>query len=232
MKPLKIMTTIFAVVGAGMIIGAVFMVISTNKFLDGAIIVNGEVMDLVESYSEDSTTYAPVVAYRTETGDVFSFKSNTSSNPPSYSIGEQIEVLYSPSDPRSARINSFFSLWGGSVIVGILGSVFFLIGGGIILGSMLGGRKEKYLKEHGVPITAKFKSVELNESFEVNGRNPFKIVVEWLNSETQELFIYKSNNLWFDPSDYIKQDEITVYVDKNNPKKYFVDTSFLPKVVE
>jgi len=90
---------------------------------------------------------------------------------------------------------------------------------------------DAYLKEHGLSVSAEYKFVELNESIEVNGRSPYRIVAEWLDPKTNKPFVFKSGNLWRDPSDHIDQKQITVYVDKNNPKKYSVDTSFLPAEV-
>jgi len=44
------------------------------------------------------------------------------------------------------------------------------------------------------------------------------------------LYIFRSENLWFDPSDHVTQEKIPVLVDEANMKKYWVDTTFLPKL--
>ena len=86
------------------------------------------------------------------------------------------------------------------------------------------------MKRSGTPIKAKYESVEINRSLKVNGKRPYKIHAQWLNPETDEVHIFDSDNIWFDPTDYITDDEITVLIDKKNPKRYFVDTSFLPRM--
>jgi len=63
----------------------------------------------------------------------------------SYDKGEKVEVYYLPSKPRRAEINGFFSLWGGTTIVGVLGVVFFLIGGGMIVATTLKARRDEHL---------------------------------------------------------------------------------------
>ena len=77
---------------------------------------------------------------------------------------------------------------------------------------------------------AKFQSVKINRSFKVNGRNPYQILAHWQNPATSELHVFVSDNIWFDPTDYIDQDDIVVLIDKDNPSSYYVDTSFLPKL--
>ena len=42
--------------------------------------------------------------------------------------------------------------------------------------------------------------------------------------------IFHSENLWFDPTRFVKRKQVTVLLDPNNPKRYHMDTSFLPEV--
>ena len=156
-------------------------------------------IDLQQSRSSDSITYAPVVEFQTKNGSRIEFISSTSSNPPSYSRGETVEVLYNESSPEKARINGFFSLWGGALIVGLIGLVFFLIGFLIILFGTLKSKNIKKLKESGTRISAEFQSVQQNTSLTVNGRHPFQILAQWQNPSTSKIHIFNSDNLWFDP---------------------------------
>ncbi len=47
-------------------------------------------------------------------------------------------------------IDGFFSLWGGALIVGFLGTVFGLIGGGMVVHGVIKGRSKAYLQINGV----------------------------------------------------------------------------------
>ncbi len=203
---------------------------NTQDFLKSALTTSGTVVELVPSRSFDSTTYSPVVEFKAQGGTLIKFTSSSGSNPPGYSKGEVVEIFYQKSSPEQAKINDFFSLWAGSIFFGALGSVFFIVGFSIILFVNLKGKKIEYLKKNGVPIKAKFQSVEINYSLTVNGRNPYQICVQWKNPATSELHIFNSENIWFDPTDHINNEEITVLIEKKNPKKYYVDTSFLPKI--
>ena len=230
MRAISIIKYLFSVLGLAMLAGAFFMYSKTQDFMNNALVTEGTVTQLVRSRSGDSITYKPVVEFKTQSGRLIEFTSSSGSNPPSYSQGEIVDVLYQEGTPEQAKINSFFSLWGLSTILGGLGSLFLLVGFLIILVSALRGKKVKYLKQNGIPIEAKFQSVEINGSLEVNGRNPYQIFAQWKNPMTSELHIFKSENLWFDPTDHINQEGITVLIEKDNPNKYYVDISFLPKL--
>lgn len=230
MKTLNILKYVFTLIGLGMLVGAYAIYSSTNSFIDRAVETEGEVVDLILSRSSDSNAYYPVVVFRDTSGREVEFQSSTGSNPASYSRGERVSVLYESSSPEGARINSFFSLWGGAIIVGGLGLIFSLIGGGILLFGVMKGRSKAYLQKNGVEVPASVQSVEQNTGVVINGRSPFRIVCQWQHPQTKEIHVFHSENLWFDPSDYINHDTLAVLVDEGNLKKYWVDTSFLPKM--
>ena len=230
MKTITIFKYVFLLVGIGMLAGSWSWYQNTRSFIGQAAKAEGTIVELVRSNSSDSTTYRPVVHFNNQNGEQIEFTSSAGSNPPSYSKGEKVEVLYLPNEPRNAKINGFFSLWGGSLIIGGIGGVFFLIGAGILLVSLLKSRSDEYLKKHGASIETEFQSVAINTSLKVNGRSPFRVLTQWLNPATSELHIFESNNIWFDPTSHIKTKKIRVFIDRKNPKKYYVDLAFLPKV--
>ena len=60
--------------------------------------------------------------------------------------------------------------------------------------------------------------------------NPFRILTQWPDPNTNKLHIFKSDNLWLDPSEFIPKDEIYVSIKGNDRKKYYVVISFLPEL--
>lgn len=234
MRTLKIIKYIFVIVGFGMLIGCFFTYKKTNEFLKTSIEANGTVVELLETKSENSSsiTYKPEVQFKDKCGNLIQFVSSTSSNPPSYSIGEKVEVLYNPESSNDAKIKSFFSLWGGTIILGILGAVFLIVVGIIVLYNKRKSNLQKQLIQSGVKIEADYQRVVVNNSFSVNGRHPYQIISQWQNPTTKKLHIFTSDNIWFDPTNFIKTDKIEVLIDENNPKKYMVDLTFLPKLAK
>ncbi len=72
--------------------------------------VSGEVVEMEASTSDGSTTYAPVVEY-VVAGETYTFHGGSSSNPPAYHVGQEVDMLYALDDPGTAKINNFWELW-------------------------------------------------------------------------------------------------------------------------
>jgi len=217
------------IVGALLLSSAVYTAVTTQIFLTEAELTDGVVIDLVASRSSDSVTYSPVVQFETYSGQVVDLHSSTGSNPPSYEVGEIVLVYYRPDTPSDARVDSFFSLWGATLILGVLGALLAFLGGLFVYLLRSNKVKLEYYREHGLPVEARIKSVEQNNALEVNGKNPYRLFADWKDPATGQFYIFKSVNIWFDPSDYLESDTVTVFVDQDNPKKYAMDTSFLPE---
>ena len=132
MRTIAILKYGFTAVGAAMLAGTLFWVQHVRTFVAEASLAEGTVVELVASRSSDSgTTWRPVVRFVAADGKAVQFTSSTSTNPPSYSRGEKVDVLYSASRPHDAAIKGFLSLWLGPIIVGGIGAVFLAVGGGI-----------------------------------------------------------------------------------------------------
>lgn len=229
MKAVSILKYVFSIIGFSLLGLAAYFFVSTQNFIDNAVSTNGIVIKLIESYSSDSTTYKPVVRYTPKGGESINFTSSSSSNPPSYHVNEEVTVLYNPENPMDAKIDGYFSLWGAFIIVGGIGTVFTLIGLSFFLFPFLQARKKQDLLQSGRLISADYLSVNLNTSYKVNGRSPYYISAQWQNPLTTDIHQFKSENIWFDPSQYINTKVIHVYLDKQNPKRYYMDVSFLPE---
>jgi hypothetical protein len=232
MKKFRLFKIIFLGAGVAMLVGAGALWLNTRSFIAHATKTTGTVIEMREVRDKDdnSSTYKPVVQFVTGNGVNVTFDSSFSSNPPSYSVGESVEVLYEVGEPNGARINGFGSLWFGPIILGILGAMFTAIGGGIMLAGRLGDRKKSYLLAYGNAVQTDFQSVERNTSLKVNGKSPWRVVSQWQNPETGKLRVFNSENLWFDPAKFVNTKQITVLLDPKDPKRYHMDLSFLPQV--
>src|SRR5262249_44613226 len=155
--------------------------------------------------------YYPVVKFRTATGEAHTLHSNTGSSSPSYRVGETVSVLYDPGNPFDARIVGFFSLWFLVIIFGPVGALLSLAGSSGLIGPRVWARQARDLRHHGTPIETEFQDVEFNGGFAVNGRTPWRIVSRWLDPARNEVHLFQSENLWFDPKPFITSKRITVF---------------------
>ncbi|MFH0890664.1 MAG: DUF3592 domain-containing protein [Candidatus Liptonbacteria bacterium] len=228
-----ILGIIFVGVGLALLGGGVVIYSSTAEFVSQSSRAEGMVTGLERSGGSGSDgSYYPIVVFRSASGEEITFKSNVSNSPPAHEVGESVEVLYSPEKPEDAKINSFVSIWFGVFILGILGAVFSLAGGVMVLVQLLKRAKKNWLLISGQRIRAQFVKCQLNILVKVNNRSPFVIYAQWKNPMNGEILVFKSEYIWFDPSPFVQGRELEVLIDPQNPKKYWMDVSFLPDSVD
>lgn len=230
MKILAVLKYLCLAGGALLLAGAAMSYQGSKQFIDSALSTSGVVVELLERRGQDSTTYAPVVAFIDTDEQARSFTSGLSSSPAAYAVGERVGVLYLPGQADDARIDNFAERWGSTVALLGFGAPVLAIGLVMVLLGQWKKRRKQYLQRHGQVVTAEFEAVIANQSVSINGRNPFVIVCHWLNPETSRLHVLESENIWFDPTPYIKDSAIRVLMDRKNTRKYHVDISFLPKL--
>lgn len=129
---------IFAMAPIGLLLLAlaVYVASNTNAWLKRTVEAQGTVTQMLHMTDKDGdVTYKPVVRFSTAEGKTIEFKSSFSTSPPAYRVGESVSVVYLPGEPEYAQIRGFLSLWMGPMIIAIIGSIFFLIGAGMIAAS-------------------------------------------------------------------------------------------------
>ncbi len=153
---------IFTAVGAGLLVLTGGLWMETRAFVAGAARAKGEVTELEERRSggDSSPTYRPTVRFLAADGTEVTFQSSTSSNPPSHRVGDEVGVLYEPGNPRHAEIDSFFDLWLGPLIAGILGAVFTLVGIGVGAAGLREAILRRRLRTEGQRVMAEVQGVE------------------------------------------------------------------------
>jgi len=147
-----------------------------------------------------------------------------------YWVGQRVPVLYRPANPHDASINSFEQLWLLPTGIAAIATPAILVGAGIFAFRLRRRAIKRTLLSSGTPILTDFERVAVNTSLAVNGRSPFVVYTQWQNPATSQIEVFKSEGLWYDPSNYIKpKHKITVLVDPAKPRHYYVDLSFLPQ---
>lgn len=173
--------------------------------------------------------YSPVVEFKTKDQQDLQFQSSVGSSYPSYRVGQNVTVIYNPSNLNEVSLNDFMDMWLGAFISGILALAFTGVGFGSIIAALVRNKTIARLKTSGQKFQADFQQIT-KANFRINGRSPFLILCE-LN-DGSGVRTLKSDNIWYDPCPYLKQGQkFDVFIDPNNPKKYYIDLSFLPPAV-
>src|ERR1700728_595686 len=206
MKVVRLILGIFFALGVGLLIGSYFTVRHTRHFLQVAVSVPGVVVEniLRESSSSrnqgSSWSYYPRVHFQTAENLQIDFVAGTGSNPPSYSVNEPVTVLYDPQQPYNASLNSFTSLWGATIALVILGVAFTAPGIGWFVWESAGEMENAWLEKNGQRIQAEITGVALDTSMTVNGAHPYRIHCQWLDPARNEVHVFHSGHIWFNPS--------------------------------
>lgn len=101
----------------------------------------GKVVALKESPAthDSGVTYYPVIEYEVA-GRSYTFTPSNSSNPPAYAVGERVALLYDPSDPGRARVDSWWELWLMPLALGGAAAVVAVVVNGLALRSAMRGQ--------------------------------------------------------------------------------------------
>lgn len=178
----------------------------------------GTVVDLL--YSKSSV--APVVKYTDEGGreHLYESSSYTSINPAE--IGDQLKVYYLPDEPTEVELE-------GEGWFNLFPLIFFFTHGGVGFGGIYWLEKKRrlynWLQQFGKEIQAKLTEVKHGSN---KGRSYHTLKCEWLDPYTQQLYSFESETLSnYSLSALPVGRPVRVLIDPDNPKRYWVDISFL-----
>lgn len=119
----------FSLIGGVMALIAVFLFVRTRMFISNAQEVKGTVIRMMYSHSsEGGGGYSPVYQFKTIEGRLVEKQDSLSSNPPMFTEGQTIDVLYEPANPENARIKKWMSLYFLPLLLGGMGLIFGGIG--------------------------------------------------------------------------------------------------------
>lgn len=222
----------FVFAGMGLIFLAIGLHEGFERFVDSKseIITIGTVVEV--SFSQDREGKAqsqPVVEFNDQQGRQIKFISNVSTSPSVYSTGETVAVRYNPEHPEDARINDALHNWMFLSIFSFVGTIFLFLGLSLIIKQKKRDELIKRLLRTGLRIQADISSVHLNTRLKINGESPWVIVAQWLDPSTNLLHIFTSDNIWFNPTPFLKGKTIEVIIDHKDKNKNYVNLDFLPK---
>ncbi|MDD6812000.1 MAG: DUF3592 domain-containing protein [Lachnospiraceae bacterium] len=184
--------------------------------------VTGTITEIYNSRGERSTGNSGItVEYSYHGQEYEGYISEYSS---SMWVGKDITLYVNKEDPHQVRTVSLLYL--PTLILGCIAVPFSIIGGVFLLIVRKRKKRKQYLLQNGRQVMAEVTGGRLNYNYAVNGRHPWKMECKYEDIYSGELYLFSSENIWIDPEFYIGQ-QVTVYVDANNYRKYYVDVEGL-----
>ncbi len=104
----------------------------TKNLLTDGIKTKAKVIDLIKITGDDGYTYKPVFEYKDKANNIVTFKSDVSSSPAPYDIGDTVNMVYAKNSDEK-KIISFWGLYRWTIILLSIASPLLIIGGGYIL---------------------------------------------------------------------------------------------------
>ena len=142
-------------------------------------------------------------------------------------VGKEIKIYYQKDNPNEIGVKSLDLL---ILLFPFMGSMFAIFGGVNIYKVIKEKKTKNNLLKTGIKIEAHYVESIKNKYLTVLNHHPYHIICKYINPLDNKEYTFKSRRIWQDPSSYIKDANITVftvYVDKNNMNKYYVDTDIL-----
>ncbi len=104
----------------------------TQDLMSDGYKTRAKVIHLIEVPGDNGYTYKPVFEYIDKRNSIHTYESEVSSSPPSYNIGDTVEIVYSE-DNEERKVISFWGLYRWTVILLCIASPLLIISGGYFL---------------------------------------------------------------------------------------------------
>ena len=120
--------------------------------------------------------------------------------------------------------------WLPTVILCGVGLIFLILGAVFLIRSRRKQEMERELKERGEAIYAEVTGVSLNYSVSLNGRHPYFVEACYRDPDSGEIHMFRSHDLQYDPTKFIKDQKVPVYCRGDDYKHYYMDIDAIARL--
>ena len=125
----RVAALIFLPAAGVLLLVAAGLFLSEVRFARAAQHATGTITEMEERVDSDGGVgYYPHFTFAKADGAPVEIVSNVGRQPPSFEVGEQVPVLFSPNDPKGAKIATTFQVYGIAIILLIIGAIFVPLG--------------------------------------------------------------------------------------------------------
>jgi hypothetical protein len=141
--------------------------------------------------------------------------------------GDRVEVWYNQRNPQRIDFGDTVSYNMRGTVIGVL---ILVLGLYFFFKYFMKEASARRLIRKGLKISAELVLVGRNEKYRMGDNNPWYIKCRWIDTRDNHEYFFFSKDFIIDPTQYMSgKTSIDVYIDPENPKLYFMDTSFMPK---
>lgn len=214
---------IFVIIGSIFFAIGIFFSINILSNNENIIDTKGTITQIATHRDSDGDTkYDVYVAYNI---DGKKYESRLNGYISGYYKGKEIDIYYYKDDPGRIGTHTLDKLL---LIFPVTGLIFLLIGLWQLIRKANKKKIVERLKENGDVIYATYIETTINRNYSVNGRHPYNIICEWNNQNDGKKYLFRSENIWVNPEETIKQMNLNtfkVYINMSNMKQYVIDVA-------
>jgi hypothetical protein len=143
------------------------------------------------------------------------------------SAGDKVMIYYDPVIPTKIDFGDTVGYNMRGVIIGGLIFIFCFF---YFIRYSFADKANKKLITSGMKIDAEFVSVDRNEKYRMGDNNPWIIRCRWIDNRNNREYFFASKDYTIDPAPYLNcRSHIDIYIDPDDPERYHMDTTFMPK---
>lgn len=223
-----ILLVVFIALGIGFIFLSVYLYLDTVSFTRRAYKTEGRVIERVWQKQGERGGYSPRIEFYDANGIRREFMPRDTTVSPSF-WGDTYSILFDPQNPSEARINTFSSLWLRILGPFCVGLMFFSVGVGILYNRHRRKSIVARLKSFGDIIYTHFVRLDKLELMEKSSQSAWRIISSWCDPETGQDYEFKSDDILVPNGNapIVGVKTIAVYIDPKDPKRHYMDISFL-----
>jgi Protein of unknown function (DUF3592) len=222
----RIVGGVFLPIGLVFLAVALYFFKADQTLAESGARAEGTVIEVVRARDTGGKImYRPLVEFRTPGGERQEFASDVSASTPGYGRGERVQVLFDPDNPADAKIDSFMERFFIPLIFSLLGSIFTIVGGGILFTVWRRRGIIESLRQSGRRIEAEVIGCERDTGLKINGRHPFRVHAQATHPATGKLASFASEPIWVDLSAILANKSVPVLIDPAKPGRHYVDLS-------
>jgi hypothetical protein len=165
------------------------------------------------------------IKFITEDGVEKTYHGNHGGKGRRFHDGERMRVFYMAGDPEKMRISDGVKNGKGVVKVGIVMLLFNILS---VYFDRKRTRSQNTFKTTGRKVEAQIVRIDTDMTLTIMKKNPYYIDCKWVDPITGREYNHTVRYIWEDPKTLLKgRSSIDVYMDRNDPEKYFMDVEFL-----